>query len=140
MSGCPEFYCGTCGYEWGDYDYPSKCPRCFPPVYSIFPVQIPYLYNLDREDKYLMLDDINTGHTLCRRLGFEPNIIRVGKKEMVELKTLSHTGHGGECGKAYLSLPYKFEETNKESELTFICNHEYDSHKAYEEIMKKRKI
>jgi len=103
-----------------------------------FPIRIPYLYNLNRKEKYLMINDINIGYTLCRRLGFEPNIIRLGTKEFKEIQQCTYIGCKQKDGMAYLDLPFKFEETDKESELTFVCNQVFDAEKTWKEIKTKK--
>ena len=73
-------------------------------------VQIPFRYNFLRKEKYLMLSDINDGMTICRRLGYDPVKMIVGKREAKELTMFNH--------------PFDWistEATGKPGVLLFVC-------------------
>lgn len=86
-------------------------------------IKIPYKYNLNREEKYLTLIDFNEGIKLCRKLGFNPNKIILGKQEIKQFKNFTYSGGGEDCiTDMFNCIGIEIVFGNKRTELTFSCN------------------
>ncbi len=87
--------------------------------------KIPYRYDW-REPKAFMLSDLNDGFTLCRRLGYVPQSISIGKKEYASMRHWSYSGAAIDYDatkQKFFGL--KINKINRQSHLSFNCK-EYE--------------
>jgi hypothetical protein len=84
-------------------------------------IKIPYRYDWFELGDF-MLSDLNDGYTLCRKLGFVPQSITIGKKEQTSMKHWSYSGAPANYDATKQNFyGLKIHKINRQSHLSFNC-------------------